>query len=210
MTDRLSDQVTGPMMDPVINPAIDPISSRSNGPSTGTRSPHQGAKLRGLGVLAVVFLAGGTGGFALARAVSPPAPAAVTMEAAGPEVVSMEAAGPGTLPPPLLDELGATAEQRAAIERIVERYRPRTEALLRQTFPALRAITDSVDREIRAVLTPEQRAKLDRLRIHPEVVPAPTAPGQRAVPGWAPVLPPPSENDSAAKSPRLLGPPDRT
>ena len=65
--------------------------------------------------------------------------------------------------PPMFAELELTLEQQSQIRDIIERSRPRTEELLQQTMPHLRALTDSVRLEIQAVLTPEQAARLDSL-----------------------------------------------
>ena len=59
--------------------------------------------------------------------------------------------------------LGLTDEQRRAIEQIFVRAQPRTDAVLRETLPRLRGVTDSINAEIQAVLTPEQRRRLGRL-----------------------------------------------
>jgi Spy/CpxP family protein refolding chaperone len=61
------------------------------------------------------------------------------------------------------DELGLTDDQRRRIEEIFARSQPRTDAVLRETLPRLRAVTDSINAEIQAVLTPEQRRRLGRL-----------------------------------------------
>lgn len=61
------------------------------------------------------------------------------------------------------DRLGLTADQRRRIERIFLDAQPRTDAVLRDALPRLRAVTDSVNAEIHAVLTPEQSRRLGRL-----------------------------------------------
>lgn len=61
------------------------------------------------------------------------------------------------------DELGLTDEQRRRIEQIFVRSQPRTDAVLHETLPRLRAVTDSINAEIQAVLTPAQRRRLGRL-----------------------------------------------
>ncbi len=45
----------------------------------------------------------------------------------------------------------------------MERRRPRTDELLREMLPRLRAVTDSLEAEVRAVLTAEQAVRLDSL-----------------------------------------------
>lgn len=69
----------------------------------------------------------------------------------------------GRAPVEAFDALGLTDEQRRRIEQIFVRSQPRTDAVLRQTLPRLRAVTDSINAEIQAVLTPEQRRRLGRL-----------------------------------------------
>ena len=61
------------------------------------------------------------------------------------------------------DQLGLSADQRRRIERIFLDAQPRTDAVLRDALPRLRAVTDSVNAEIHAVLTPEQSQRLGRL-----------------------------------------------
>ena len=61
------------------------------------------------------------------------------------------------------EELGLTDAQKGAIEQIFVRAQPRTDAVLRDALPRLRAVTDSINAEIQAVLTPEQRRQLGRV-----------------------------------------------
>ena len=60
--------------------------------------------------------------------------------------------------------LELTDEQRRRIEQIFEVAQPRTDAVLRETLPRLRAVTDSINAEVQAVLTPEQRRRLGHLQ----------------------------------------------
>lgn len=66
--------------------------------------------------------------------------------------------------PPAFEQLGLTVEQRAAVLEILARARPKTDTALQEMIPRLRALTDSVDAEIRAVLRPEQRERLSTIR----------------------------------------------
>ena len=59
--------------------------------------------------------------------------------------------------------LGLTDEQRGRIEQIFVRAQPRTDAVLGEMMPRLRGVTDSINAEIQAVLTPEQRRRLGRV-----------------------------------------------
>jgi Spy/CpxP family protein refolding chaperone len=61
------------------------------------------------------------------------------------------------------NELGLTDDQRRRIEQVFVRAQPRTDAVLKETLPRLRAVTDSINQEVQAVLTPEQRRRLGRL-----------------------------------------------
>ena len=61
----------------------------------------------------------------------------------------------------LLDELELSQEQRAEIERVLDRHRPRVEAIWDSCKPRMSAHIDSTNAEIRALLTPEQRDTFD-------------------------------------------------
>jgi hypothetical protein len=64
----------------------------------------------------------------------------------------------------LYDRLALTPEQRALADSVVARRAPQTEQLMRETADRMRAISDSVDAEFRAHLSPAQRATLDSLK----------------------------------------------
>lgn len=59
------------------------------------------------------------------------------------------------------DDLDLTPDQRRAMERIIAESRPRTDSILRATLPVLRTETDSMRARMRAILTPDQRRRLD-------------------------------------------------
>ena len=67
---------------------------------------------------------------------------------------------PGELPRPFA-RLGLTEEQRTEISEIFEAGRPRAESVMQELMPHLRAINDSIQAQIREVLTPEQAEILD-------------------------------------------------
>jgi hypothetical protein len=67
-------------------------------------------------------------------------------------------------PGAVLDKLGLTPEQRSRAEAISNRRAPRTEAMMGEIAERFRQIADSVDAELRAILTEEQRVRLDSLR----------------------------------------------
>jgi Spy/CpxP family protein refolding chaperone len=64
----------------------------------------------------------------------------------------------------VLDQLRLSPEQRARADAILQRRAPRTEAMMLEVADQLRAVADSLDTELRSVLTAEQRARLDSLR----------------------------------------------
>jgi Spy/CpxP family protein refolding chaperone len=73
------------------------------------------------------------------------------------------AEGPPFGPWPL-QQLDLSKDQRAKVHEIFERHRPDLDAILRESFPQVRAIHEQIDREIREVLTAEQRTELERLK----------------------------------------------
>ena len=70
---------------------------------------------------------------------------------------------PTRLPKELMD-LHLTAAQSRVVDSLLSQSRPKVDAVLRETAPRLQAIVDSTDVRVRAVLTPAQRAALDRSR----------------------------------------------
>jgi Spy/CpxP family protein refolding chaperone len=64
----------------------------------------------------------------------------------------------------VLDRLELTAEQRSKADSILQRRAPTTERMMLDVADRLRGLSDSVDSELRAILTPQQRARLDSLR----------------------------------------------
>lgn len=116
-------------------------------------------RTQGIALLLATFVAGALAGMALERLrTRPEFPPPGQERGLG----MMRPFAPGGLPP-MFEELNLTDEQRASISEIIERSRPRTDELLQSMLPRLRAVTDSVREEIRAVLTPEQAVKLDSL-----------------------------------------------
>ena len=67
----------------------------------------------------------------------------------------------------VLDKLGLTPQQRTQANAIVKRSGPRTEEAMLEVAERLRTVSDLVDAELRAILTTEQRARLDSLRRQP-------------------------------------------
>jgi len=67
----------------------------------------------------------------------------------------------------VLDQLSLTSQQRMQAEAIIDRSAPRTEQTMLEVAERLRSISDSVDAELRSILTAEQRKRLDSLRPPP-------------------------------------------
>jgi hypothetical protein len=68
----------------------------------------------------------------------------------------------------LLDRLDLTPEQRRAADSVLRESSPRSEAAMREMVPRLAAIADSVNADLRRLLTPAQRAKFDSLTRAPK------------------------------------------
>jgi Spy/CpxP family protein refolding chaperone len=67
----------------------------------------------------------------------------------------------------VLDKLALTPQQRVQADAIIQRSAPRTETAMLEVAERLRTVSDSVDAELRAILTTEQRTRLDSLRRQP-------------------------------------------
>jgi hypothetical protein len=68
---------------------------------------------------------------------------------------------------PVLDELQLTPRQRSQADSILERSAPRSEEAMREVAERLQRVSDSLDAELRAILTAQQRARLNSLRRRP-------------------------------------------
>lgn len=115
-------------------------------------------RIQAIVLLIVAFVAGGLAGAAVEHVRLAHRRPAFPM-GPGPAFGALRGGVPG-----YYNRLGLSPDQRARISAILKRAQPRTDSLLNETLPQLRAITDSVRREIRAVLTPDQAARLDRER----------------------------------------------
>ncbi len=120
-------------------------------------------RAKGITLLFATFFAGLLAGLAAERMLA----ARRTPESPGFEIGMARGLGEGRLLGPFR-ELDLTVEQRARIRDIFQGSMPRTDAVMQEMLPRLRAITDSVHQEIRAVLTPEQEVVWDSLlaRMH--------------------------------------------
>jgi Spy/CpxP family protein refolding chaperone len=112
-------------------------------------------RLRGLiiSLLVLTFIAGASAGIAGDRLIAPQKHVRVMVDMSG-----------------VFDRLGLTAEQRRQADSIVERSAPRAEAIMIETAERLRSVADSVDSELREILTPEQRARLDELKTDQKIM----------------------------------------
>jgi len=72
------------------------------------------------------------------------------------------------------EELDLTPEQYAKVSAIVERRRLELEAVVRESFPRVRAINEQMQNEVKEVLTPEQQKKFEELKKRGPVGPTPT------------------------------------
>jgi hypothetical protein len=70
----------------------------------------------------------------------------------------------------VLDRLDLTPEQRSRAETILQRHTPRTEDLMAELATRLAAESDSLDAELRALLSTAQRELLDSLRTRQPIV----------------------------------------
>jgi hypothetical protein len=101
-------------------------------------------QLRAALVILAIFLAGGVAGAGVSRA--------------------LPAAEPDALPPFPAREIGLDPQQAGRVKAILEKHKPRMDALMDEFVPRVRAIAEDVEREIDGVLTPEQRARLEEYR----------------------------------------------
>ncbi|HEV8597803.1 MAG TPA: hypothetical protein VGQ69_00420 [Gemmatimonadales bacterium] len=103
--------------------------------------------MSGVLLLVAVFVAGVAAGFGLERVTEP----------------RMLQTRLITQMPQVFRRLGLTPEQQRTVDSLLEQSQPRAAAAMRETVPRLRAIADSLDAELRQILTPAQRARLDSL-----------------------------------------------
>lgn len=89
-------------------------------------------------------------------------------------------------PPPWLRELELSDEQRVTARSIFERHRTDVDAIMRESFPKIRARNEQMEQELKALLTPAQSRKLDEIRAQ-----RPPPPPNGSVLEGAPPPPPP-------------------
>lgn len=103
---------------------------------------------RGALLIAFVFLAGGVGGYALARMQAPQRVTRVRVVRGG-----------GTL----FEELNLDSAQKRAIDSIMLAAQPRIDTIMDASVPRLRTEVAALDSAVRRVLTPSQSARYDSL-----------------------------------------------
>lgn len=108
------------------------------------------SKLAAVGLLAAVFLAGGLAGWG-------------GREAAERDGRGGPRRGPDAMVAYLSRELGLSPAQRDSVRAVFARHRPETDSLWARVRPRFDSIKTVVRAEIDAQLTPEQRAKHQRL-----------------------------------------------
>jgi hypothetical protein len=63
-----------------------------------------------------------------------------------------------------IHELNLSDEQRAQVDKIIESYRPKLDAVLNETFPKVRAINEQIEKEVLVVLTDEQKKQFEKIK----------------------------------------------
>jgi hypothetical protein len=91
------------------------------------------------------------------------------------------------------DRLDLTDAQRDQIRAVMESYEPKTQIIMDEMIPRIRAVRDSARAEIDGFLTEEQRARLEEMDSFWDRRRGPGRPGR---PGRFPGGPPPFPDDS--------------
>ena len=131
-------------------------------------------RLQATGLLAITFTVGALVGAAVERAVkargNDPAVASQTARREPDRRDDRNGRGgrgdrrvPIFLEPQVLDELKITVDQRTRIEAILKSRDQQTRLLFEAMKPRMDVVMDSTRREIRALMTQEQRDKLDAI-----------------------------------------------
>ena len=68
--------------------------------------------------------------------------------------------------PPWLEDLKLTDEQQPAAQKIFDKYHAAMEQMVKESFPRVQAINETMENELRSVLTPEQLARLGEIKKH--------------------------------------------
>ncbi len=149
--------------------------------ATIERSPREIRLVTALVVLGT-FLLGVAAGVGLTRASAPPRP---------PRPPAPFLPGPP-------GALHLSPEQETKAREITERYRPKLEAVWRESVPKLQALNEQMEEELRELLSPEQRKQLDEMKAHRP--PPPGGPPMGGPPMGGPPMggPPPAPPPGAA------------
>lgn len=134
-----------------------------------TPTPANKTRLLGIAMLVLTFVVGALSGAALDRllvAEPVPAPAVVTPAPTPASDEEPERRSRRGRPSErdIFDQLDLTVEQREKIDEILDRRRAQLDAFWAETRPKVHSLVESTRADIRAILTPEQRAEYDRLR----------------------------------------------
>jgi Spy/CpxP family protein refolding chaperone len=73
-------------------------------------------------------------------------------------------------------DVDLSADQRKKIDAVFERHHTELDAVVRESEPKMRALSEKMDREMQDILTPEQRERLKTARDRVEVVRGPHPP----------------------------------
>jgi Spy/CpxP family protein refolding chaperone len=112
-------------------------------------------RLQGIILLAIVFVVGGVAGAMVDRA--------NLFRERKPRTFGMDRHldKPGDMPR-FFDKLDLSDDQRTQIHGIFDAHRPVIDSLMGETMPRIRALRDSAEAQISALLTPEQREKFEK------------------------------------------------
>jgi hypothetical protein len=89
--------------------------------------------------------------------------------------------------------LKLTPDQEAKARAITEHYRPQLEAILRASYPKVQVLNEQMEKEMREILSQEQRKALDEMKAHRPPMPpsGPMTPGAGPPPPGGPGFMPP-------------------
>jgi Spy/CpxP family protein refolding chaperone len=127
-------------------------------------SSRGGVRMLAIGLLVLAFAAGALGGVAADRLLDSRGPGFGPPPGQGGGPAG--SGGGAIFPPglPLARQLDLTPEQRRQIGAILTAERAKADSVMRAVRPVLQARYDSTSAAVRALLTPEQRERFDRLR----------------------------------------------
>ncbi len=118
----------------------------------------RGTRITGVALLVATFAAGMLAGTAFGR----------VLNAGEPQERAAADCERGRGPHMIIDQVDLSPEQRQRVDAIMAARRALTDSLWRQDGARIRAVVDSTRAEVRALLTPGQRAEYDGLRAEHE------------------------------------------